>query len=217
MKSDNQLQEEVIAAFKSNPHVPAASVGVAVRQGVVELSGDVRSEEAKQAIEKVAQAVPGVKALAVELTVTIPGHDIGSDLEIARCVELGLTTKNGVKPHALRIAVENGIVTLTGDVDSGYEKQAALDSLKYLRGVMGVVDEIAVGPMVTEGAVRGDIERALHEIATTEASQIAVSVDGDRVTLSGNVRNFDEGRAVIKSVEETKGVRHVVDKLTIED
>lgn len=217
MKLDSELQEDVIAALKANPHVPATSVGVAVRQGVVELSGNVTSVDAKLAVERVVQAVHGVKAIAVELTVTPLGHDTGSDLEIARCVELGLTSKNGVKPHALKVMVESGVVTLTGDVNFGYEKQAALDSLRYLRGIMGVVDEIEVKPAVTEGAVRSDIETALHGLASAEAAQISVLVDGDEVTLTGTVRNWDEGRAVIRSVEETRGVRHVVDRLSIQD
>lgn len=214
---DSELQEDVIAALKSNPHLPVTSVGIAVRQGVVELSGDVSSESAKLAVERVVQAVPGVKALAVELTVTSPGCDAGSDLEIARCAELGLTSKNGVSQHALKVLVESGIVTLTGGVDSGYEKQAALDSLRYLRGVIGVVDEIEVRPTVTESAVRSDIETALHGLASAVAAQIAVVVDGAEVTLTGAVRNWDESRAVITAVEETRGVRHVVDRLSIED
>lgn len=217
MKPDSLLQEDVIAALKANPQVVAASIGVVVRQGVVELSGDVRTHDEKLAVERVVQAVPGVKALAVELTVTIPGHDTGSDLEIARFVELGLTSNNGVRPHALKVVVESGVVTLTGDVDSAYEKQAALDSPRYLRGVMGVVDEILVKPTVAQSAVRSDIEAALHRLATTEAAQISISLDRDEVTLTGTVRNWDEGQAVIKSVEQTRGVRHVVDKLSIVD
>lgn len=217
MKSDSQLQDEVIAALKANPMMVATSVGVVVRQGVVELSGEVRSQDDKLAVEHVVQAVQGVKALAVELSVTVPGHDAGGDLEIARCVEVGLKSKDGARPHALKVVVESGVVTLTGDVDSAYEKQVALDSLRYLRGVKGIVDEIAVRPTVTVSAVRSDLEKALHGLATTEAAQISISVDGDEVTLTGTVRNWDEGQVVIKALEETRGVRHVVDKMSIED
>jgi osmotically-inducible protein OsmY len=216
MKTDRQLQDDVIAELRAAPGNLSTSIGIAVKDGVVSLAGDLGTHAEKSAVERLAQQVPGVRALAVHINVAVPGHG-ASDVEIAHCVEAGLTLKNGVHPHVLRVVVEQGHVRLTGDVDSEAEKHAALDSIRYLRGVASVIDEIAVKPTVSLEAVRRDIEGALHRIATADAAKIAVTVFADEVTLTGSVRSWSESQTIVKSVEDSRGVRHVVDRLRIED
>jgi osmotically-inducible protein OsmY len=122
-----------------------------------------------------------------------------------------------VRADALKVVVEHGVVRLTGDVDSVNEKRAALDSVRYLRGVTGVTDEIAVKPRVTVSAVKDDIAAALHRVAASDASRISVEVRGDEVTLSGSVQTSAQRRVAIQSARATSGVRHVVDELAIDE
>jgi osmotically-inducible protein OsmY len=217
MKTDNQLQDDVIAELKLDSAVTATRIGVIVKGGVVTLSGEVRDVAQKLDVEHVAQRVSGVKALAIELKITPAGHPNENAAEVGRCVEVGLQMTKEVRPDALKVVVEQGMVKLTGDVDSADEKRAALDSVRYLRGVTGVTDEIAVKPSVRVGRVKDDIAFALHRVAASDAMRICVEVHGDEVTLSGCVQSSVQRRVAVKSALATPGVRHVVDKLAIDE
>jgi osmotically-inducible protein OsmY len=217
MNTDKQLQDDVIAELNGDPAVTATRIGVVVKDGVVTLSGEVRDVAHKLSVEHVVQRVSGVKALAIELKIASAGHANENDAEVGRCVEAGLQMTKEVRHDALKVVVEHGVVTLTGDVDSGNEKRAALDSVRYLRGVTGVTDEIAVRPSVTVSAVKVDIAAALHRVAASDATRISVEVHGDEVTLSGSVQTSAQRRVAIQSAQATPGVRHVVDKLAIDE
>jgi osmotically-inducible protein OsmY len=217
MKNDKQLHDDVIAELKRDPAVTATRIGVVVKDGVVTLSGEVSDVAHKRSVEHVVQRVSDVKALAIELKIAPAGHANENDAEVGRCVEVGLQMTKEVRPDALKVVVEHGVVRFTGDVDSVNEKRAALDSVRYLRGVTGVTDEIAVKPSVTVSAVKDDIAAALHRAAASDASRISVEVDGGEVTLSGSVQTSAQRRIAIQSAKGTSGVRHVVDKLAIDE
>jgi osmotically-inducible protein OsmY len=215
MKTDSQLQQDVIAELKWEPSVHAAQIGVEVKDGVVILAGEVNSYSEKMTAERAAQRVSGVNALAVELKVKLPGTGKRTDADIARSVEQTLEWSTSVPVGAIKVLVEAGWVRLTGDVDWRYQKVAAADGVRHLQGVTGVSDQIGVKPKATVSAVKSDIEAALKRSAAADAKKISVAVRGSEVTLTGTVSSWAERETATTSAWGTPGVRQVTDKMTL--
>ena len=215
MKTDTQLQQDVIAELRWEPSVQSQHIGVEAKDGVVTLAGEVSSYTEKWIAERAAQRVSGVNALAIALKVRLSGSGQRSDADIARSVENGLEWSTSVPTGAIKTMVEGGWVTLTGNVDWQYQKQAAADSVRYLLGVTGVSDQIAIKPKVAMSAVKGDIEAALKRSAVTDAEKISVGVSGSEVTLTGTVHSWAERETATTSAWGTPGVLNVVDRMTL--
>jgi osmotically-inducible protein OsmY len=214
MKTDAQVQQDVIAELKWEPSVNAAQIGVEVKNGIVTLAGHVASYAEKWDAERAAQRVGGVKALAIELDVTLTGSSKRSDADIARSAESALQWTTFLPKDAVKITVEKGWITITGTVDWAYQRQAAADGVRYLLGVTGVSDQIAIKSSVSSTAVKADIEAALKRRAAVDAQKIRVEVRGADVTLTGTVDSWAERDLARHSAWSTAGVRNVVDNLT---
>ena len=214
MKTDAQVQQDVIAELKWEPSVNAAQIGVEVKNGIVTLAGHVASYAEKWDAERAAQRVGGVKALAIELDVTLTGSSKRSDADIARSAESALQWTTFLPKDAVKITVEKGWITMTGTVDWAYQRQAAADGVRYLLGVTGVSDQIAIKSSVSSTAVKADIEAALKRRAAVDAQKIRVEVRGADVTLTGTVDSWAERDLARHSAWSTAGVRNVVDNLT---
>jgi len=217
MKIDNQLQQDVSAELKWEPSVHAAHIGVEVKDGVVTLAGQVDSYGEKWNAERAALRVLGVKAMATELKVQLKGLSERTDADIAHAVANVLAWTVSLPPGAVRVVVEKGWVTLSGEVEWQYQKQAAADGLRYLMGVIGVNNQIHVKPRVSATVVKSDIEAALKRTAVSEAKDIAVSVHYHDVTLTGTVRDWAERETARNAAWGTQGVRNVVDLMTLAD
>ena len=215
MKTDAQLQHDVMAELKWEPSVHAAQIGVEVKDGVVTLAGEVSSYAEKWNAERAAQRVAGVKALAIDMTVKLSGLGKRTDADIARSVENALEWTTFLPANSVKTMVEGGWVTLSGEVDWKYQKQSASDAIRYLVGVKGVSDQIAVKPRVSGSAVKSDIEAALKRRAIADAKTIAVDVSGSDVTLSGTVHSWSERELATDSAWSAPGVRNVVDNMTL--
>lgn len=215
MKTDTQLQSDVMAELKWDPSFNAAEIGVEVKNGVVTLSGHVDRYAEKWAAERAAQKVTGVKALAIELEVNLPGASNRSDADIARTAENVLEwTTNWPKDH-VKVMVEKGWVTITGMVDYEYQRQLASSSVRHLMGVTGVSNQITIKSKLTSSTVKTDIEAALKRRALTDAQEIMVTVNGGRVTLTGVVHSWSERDMVSDSVWNTPGVTDVNDNISV--
>ena len=215
MKTDTQLQSDVMAELKWDPSFDAAEIGVEVKNGVVTLSGHVDKYAEKWAAEKAAQKVAGVKALAVELDVTLPGSSNRSDGDIARTAENVLEwTTNWPKDH-VKVMIENGWITLSGEVDYEYQRQLASSSVRHLMGVKGVSNQVTIKSKLTSNSVKNDIEAALKRRALTDAQEIMVTVNGGKVTLTGVVHSWSERDMVSDSVWNTPGVTDVSDNISV--
>ena len=215
MKTDKQLQTDVIAELSWEPSVHAAEIGVEVKEGVVTLAGHVSSYAEKWNAERAAQRVSGVKALAVEMDVRLPAFGQRTDADIAKSASNMLSWAASVPDDAIKVLVEDAWITLSGAVDWQYQKQAATDAVRFLIGVKGVSDQISIKPTVTMSAVKADIEAALNRRATRDAKKISVSVNGADVTLTGTVHSYAERELATNSAWGTPGVRNVVDEMTL--
>ena len=216
MKTDTQLQHDVGEELKWEPQVTAAQIGVQVKDGVVTLSGEVSSYAEKWNAERAAQRVSGVNALAVALEVKLSESSTRTDADIARAAENALTWSTSVPDGAIKVMVENGYVTLSGKVDWQFQRLAAADSIRFLVGVTGVSDQVAIKPTLQVSAVKSDIENALKRTAVADAKKIHVAVEGSDVTLTGKVQSWAERETATTSAWGTPGVRSVVDKMTLE-
>ncbi|MEO7642623.1 MAG: BON domain-containing protein [Ramlibacter sp.] len=215
MKSDSQLKTDVSEELKWEPSVNATHIGVEVEGGIVTLAGHVDSYAEKWNAEKAAQRVSGVKGLAVEMDIKLPGYSARTDADIARSAEQALAWTSYLPRDEIKIMVESGFVTLTGEVEWQYQRNAAAMAVRHLMGVTGVSDQIAIKAMASAGVVKSGIEAALKRRASSDAQDISVSVQGSDVTLTGVVHSWSERELARNSAWGAKGVHRVVDNLTM--
>ena len=215
MKTDADIQLDVRAELDWEPSVNATQIGVEVKDGIVTLAGHVTSFSEKWDAERAAQRVSGVKALAVEIDVILPGSSKRNDADIARAAENLLDWTSNVPKDRIKIMVEGGWVTLSGEVDWEYQRQAIARSIRHLMGVVGVSDQITLKPEASLDGVKSGIKAALSRRAQADVQNITVEVFGDRVTLSGTVFSWSERDLAEHSAWCAPGVRSVVDNITI--
>jgi osmotically-inducible protein OsmY len=215
MKTDSQVQQDVMAELKWEPAVHAAQIGVEVKNGVVTLAGEVASYTEKLHAERAAQRVNGVKALAVELKIKLTEFGKRSDADIAGSAKNILNWTSSLPTDAVKVMVEGGWLTLTGDVEWQYQREEAASSVRYLAGVTGVSNQISIRPSVSATVVKSDIEAALKRRAAADAKTISVDVTGGDVTLTGTVHSWAERDLATRSAWGSHGVRNVVDKMNL--
>jgi len=215
MKNDIQLQKDVLAELKWQPAINAAEIGVEAKNGVVTLSGHVGSYSEKWEAERVAQRVFGVKALAIEMDVTIPGHASRNDTDIAAAANSAIRWTSYLLDDNIHITVEKGWVTLSGEVDWDYQRQSAIRAVRDLTGVTGCTNAIAIKAAASSSGVKSDIEAALKRRASNDAQNISVDVRGADVTLTGSVGSWVERDLARDTAWAAPGVRSVVDKMTV--
>ena len=211
MKTDLQIQQDVMAELKWEPKVNAAHIGVEVKNGVVTLSGHVDSFAEKWGAEQAAKRVAGVRIIAIELDVVLPGSSKKSDTEIAKAAMDALKWNVYKLADLVSIKVEDGFITMTGAVPWQFERISAENSLRYLTGVRGVYNHIAVKPAISVNTVKFDIEQALKRRAHEDAQDITVSIHDDEVTLGGKIHDWKEKSLAIDAVWAVPGVKKVID------
>ena len=189
---DEELQRYILEELEWDPGVNTADIGVTVKNGVVTLKGRVSSLAKKLAIEKVVKEFPGVKAIAVDLEVKIPGYAERTDSDIALAAENALRWDVLVPKDQIKVTLEHGLLTLEGEVEWQFQKTAAEQAVSRLTGVIGVNNLITIKPKVAPAQYRTKIEAALERDAALDAENIRVKADGSTVTLSGMVRSWAE-------------------------
>jgi len=215
MKSDIQLQLDVAAALSWEPTIDSAKISVAVKEGIVTLSGNVDSFSEKMNAETAARRVAGVKALAVEMDVNLPGSSCRNDVDIARSVEKVLSWMTYLPTNSVTALCENGWITLFGEVPWEYQREAINAAVRYLLGVTGVSNQILIEQKISLKLEKIEIEATLNRQMRADAERIAVEVHGATVTLSGSVKSISECNLVKQLVWHTPGVHNVIDHLTV--
>lgn len=216
MKTDNQLQQDVLDELKWEPEVEASRIGVEAKDGIVTLAGHVDSFAQKWAAECAAQRVAGVTGVIVEIDVALPGSHKRKDEELVRAANHALAWHSNVPKDAIKVIVEGGYVTLTGEVDWAFQRAAAVAAIRNLVGVLGVSDQISLKPRpVAAAMVKKQIHAALHRQAQYEANAIKVAISGNNVTLSGVVDSWLQRAAARNAAWSAPGVQKVIDNLSI--
>jgi osmotically-inducible protein OsmY len=212
--SDAGLKSLVEEELEFEPRVNAAHIGVAARDGVVTLTGRVASYVEKVAVEKAAQRVRGVKAIAEEIEVRYPYDGARSDEELAKRAA-NVLEWNMLVPDAVKVKLERGWVTLSGAVDWQYQREAAESAIRQLDGVIGVTNAIALKDRPKAADVKKTIEAALKRNAALDAAAIDVMVTNDQVRLSGKVHSWHERRIAEQAAWSAPGVKAVDAKISI--
>jgi osmotically-inducible protein OsmY len=213
--SDRNLQKLIEAELEWDPRVNAAEVGVAVDKGVVTLTGAVGTYYEKLNAERVAMRVKGVRGLAEEIVVR-PFGDIGnSDDEVAKRALSSLEWDVVVPNKAVQVRVEKGAVTLTGEVDWDFQRDAAERTIQKLYGVRSMTNSITLKSRVTPENVHHCIEDALKRQGQIHAKNIRVSVDGGKVSLDGEVDAWHDRQVIERAAWAAPGVYVVVDRVTV--
>ena len=216
MKTDAQLKLDVSNELEWEPSINATNVGVAVKNGVVTLTGHLDTYAEKYAIERAVQRVQGVKAVAVELDVKLALDHKRSDSEIAAAAESAFTWHGMIPEERVRVKVERGWVTLSGEVDWEYQRRSAYSAVRPLIGVVGVTNNITLKPQITPAQVTNRIRDALARQAEREAKNVEVMVSGAKVTLRGKVHSWAERAAVQGAAWAAPGITQVVNELVVE-
>ena len=214
-KTDTEIRDLILAELRWDTRVLPTEIGVAVRDGVVTLTGTVDSWAKKVAAREAAHRVDGVYDVANDIGVHMPDAARPTDTEIAATVRSALEWDVLVPAEHIRSTVTQGMVTLEGEVEFWSQAEDAERCLRNLTGVFGIINTIKVKNASLGGDVHRAIEEALGRHAARAAHHVKIDLDGSGVTVSGYVASWAERKAVLGAVRGTRGVAVIGDRLAI--
>jgi len=214
MKTDIQLQQDVMNELKWDPKVNAAHIGVEAKDGVITLSGHVSNYLEKWEAEAAAKRVSGVKAIAIDLEVILANSNKKDDSQLALDVANAIKSNTYHLDSMIKAMVEDGIVTLTGEVEWQFQKIAAANAIKDISGIKEIHNKIALKPKISVDAVKSDIDAAINRRALSDIQNVKVHVDASDITLTGKVHDWSEKNLIVDAAWSSHGVRKVIDQTT---
>jgi len=215
MLDDSEVQQGVLAELAWDPRINATHIGVKANYGVVTLTGHVESFAEKCAAEEAARRVNGVKALAEELEMRLPYDRKRGDDQIAAAAIESLASDVSVHDGMIIVNVDNGWITLTGQVDWHFQREAAEQDVRRLSGVVGVSNETTIRSVVDTWDISEKITQALHRSSFYDPKAVKVTADGGKVLLTGSVRSLDDRKLAEATAWAAAGVTTVEDSLEI--
>jgi osmotically-inducible protein OsmY len=213
--SDLELRRAILDELEFQPHIDAAAIGVAIENGVVCLTGHVKTYAEKIAAERAVKTVKGVKAVADEITVHVPEKlDISDEAIATRCLDV-IRWSSVIPDERIQLEVQHGWVTLEGEVDWQYQKEAAQSAVRKLAGVVGINNMLVVKPKAKADDIKERIEAALARNAVLDTRKLRVTVEGKTVKLEGHVHLWLERKAAEDAAWAVPGVNHVENHILI--
>ena len=216
MKNDLEIQQDVINQLSWEPFLKASDIGVTVKNGIVTLTGQVDSYYKKISAEKAARKVAGVRAIAEDIQLRVSPYFIKTDAELAESVLNALKWHSAVDEEKLKIKVEDGVVTLDGEVEWEFQRTSARNAVSNLLGVRNVISNIVLKPKLTAIDIKAKISSAFHRTATIDAQNIEVEILGNKAILRGRVRSYAEKDDAESAAWSAPGIAYVDNKLELE-
>jgi osmotically-inducible protein OsmY len=216
MKTDTEIRRDVQTELEWDPSLDDRKIGVIVSNGVVTLTGEVAQFSDRWNAEDITKRVAGVRAIANEIQVRIPIAGARSDTEIAEAAANALRWHVATAHTQIKPVVKEGWVTLSGEVNWGFQKNAAETAMRNLLGVKGVTNNTKVASAIKTADVKRKIEEAFKRHALLDASDIEVNVDGATVTLQGHVHSWQEREDATRASWAAPGVANVDNRLSVQ-
>ena len=215
MRTDSDIKRDVEAELQSDPTIDATDIAVAVKNGVVTLSGFVRSYSEKMDAEAAAKRVDSVVGLANDLEVRPPTADQRPDPELAREAVAAIKSQLPFSWHQVKVVVDKGWVTLEGQVEWNHQREGAERAVRRIKGIKGVINTIQLKPSAAPTEIKRKIEEAFRRSAEIDASRITVETNGGEVVLKGTVRSWAERQEAERAAWRAPGVVRVVNHIAI--
>jgi osmotically-inducible protein OsmY len=215
MRSDSEIKRDVEDELRWEPRIDATNIAVAVKDGVVTLSGFTHGYGDKFEAETIAKRVRGVIGLANDIEVRLPDVDRPADPDVARGAVARLKNELPASWERIKVIVKNGVVTLEGEVEWNYERDRAVRAVRWLKGVKSVSNLIKLKPSASPSEIKHKIEEAFRRSAEVDASHITVEGHDGEVILRGTVRSWAERREAERAAWAAPGVTRVDDRITI--
>ncbi len=215
IRTDEQIQTDVLEELQWDSRVQPNEIGVAVKDGIVTLTGWVDSYLKKIAAEEAAHRVRGIKAVVNDIEVRLPGSAERTDADLAAAVLNALKWDAAIPAGKVDVTVSQGWVTLKGEVDHGFQKRDALRAICRLSGTKGITNLMMVKPQPAPQDLKSQIEKALVRNAQTDAKYITVEVQGSEVILRGAVSSYAEKKAAEETASSASGVTEVDNRIIV--
>jgi len=216
MKTNEELQKDVQNAIKWEPLLNAAEIGVTAKDGVVSLTGVVDNYSKKLEAENAAKNVAGVKAVVEKIEVKFSNAWNKSNVDIANEVISALKSNWVIPKDKVKVKVENGWITLDGELPWYYQREAAKSAVNYLSGVKGVTNNIKVKPDTHDEIEEKQVKLAITRHWSLNSQDVKVKVSGNKITLTGTVSSFFQKEEAERIAWNTPGVWAVYNELAVE-
>jgi osmotically-inducible protein OsmY len=216
IKSDTEIKNDVLSELRYEPRVKVTDIGVLVKDGTVTLNGFATSYGEKWDAVKAVKRIGGVKAIADDIEVKFPESLRRNDGDIATAAANQIEWSTTIPQGSVQVTVSEGRITLEGQVEWWYQKDAAEDGVRYLAGVNRVFNLITIKPKVTPAKIEAAIEAAFERSAVLDAKKIEIETSGNKVTLTGKVRNYTERDEAERVAWAAPGVYSVDNQLAVE-
>ena len=212
--TSQELRDDVLAELDLDPQVDASRIGVAVQDGIVTLTGKIPTLSAKWAAEEAVGRVKGVRGIAQEMEIDLSATHVRDDSDIARAAAEALAWDSALS-SPVQVTVQDGRVTLRGDVAWHYQRAGAEQVVRRLVGVREIINLLSLRPSVSAGDIRAHIQRAFHRFAQFDANRIMIHIDGGTVTLTGSVPTWFERNRAWQAAWTVPGVAKVDNRITV--
>jgi len=217
MRTDQEIRKDVVDELKWQPFLKSSTINVAVKNGIVTLSGVVDAFSKKITAETAAKKVAGVKAIAEDVQISVSDVCYKNDTELAEAIDRTLEWHSAIPKGNIKVTVTNGNVAVEGELDWEYQRASVIKAIQNIKGIRSVINLLVLKPRISSFDLEQKIAEAFHRNAGIDAANVHAVIDGNTVTLTGRVRSSYESEDAENAAWAAPGVFHVKNELYVGD